>query len=503
MYTNRWRALAAITIPLIMISIDGTILNVALPSIATALQTTSTQLVWINSGYIIVFGSTILLSGSLGDKLGRKWMLMAGMVIFILGSISSGLSTSPTALVISRMIQGLGGGIAAPATLSLITAIFLDPKERAHAIGIWAGFSGIGVAAGPILGGLLLTSFAWGSVFFVNVPIVVAGLLLIWLWVPNSKNEASPPVDWIGAVLSIIGLLSVFFFLIEGPALGWNNPVVLGSLIAGFVLLGAFIVFELRKKYPLLDPRLFKKAAFSSGVVAIMIAFFAFLGMMYEITLYLQSVRGLTPLVAGFTLVPLALVLLILASRVPGIAERFGDRETVVVGLLIIMVGSLIFALVGVSSTIWLVVIGLALLGAGIALAQVPSSDAIMGSVPVAEAGMGSSTNNAMRQIAASLGIAVVGGVGQVIYARQLQVSGVLQGMSEQQSAEAISSIEGAIATGSQSVISAANAAFVAGMRRGALLTAAVAVVGAIIAAFAIPKVVEKKSEGTRPMEDG
>jgi MFS family permease len=261
-YANRWKALAAITMPLIMISIDGTILNVALPSISNALSTTSSQLLWINSGYIIVFGSTIMFAGSMGDKFGRKLILLLGMLVFILGSIFSGLSTSALMLIIARMIQGLGGGLVAPATLSLITAIFLDKKERARAIGIWAGFSGIGVAVGPILGGLLLTVFYWGSVFFVNVPVVITGLFLIYLWVPESKDESSPPIDTAGALLSIFGLLGTFFFLIEAPSLGFSNEIVIGSLLVGLLFISAFIFIDYKKKNPLLDPRLFKKSAF-------------------------------------------------------------------------------------------------------------------------------------------------------------------------------------------------------------------------------------------------
>lgn len=494
---NRWKALAAITLPLIMISIDGTILNVALPSISKDLSTTATQLVWINSGYIIVFGSFIMLAGNLGDKFGRKLVLMLGMAIFILGSVMSGLSTTPYMLIIARMIQGLGGGLVAPATLSLITAIFLDKKERARAIGVWAGFSGIGVAVGPILGGLLLTIFYWGSVFFINVPVVLAGLILIFLWVPESKNETSPRIDFAGAVLSILGLFGLFFFFIEAPALGFGNSAVIASLILGVLFLTAFILIDLRKKDPLLDPRLFKISAFTTGVMTIAIVFFAFLGLMYEITLYLQSVLDFSPLKAGVTLSPLAVVLLALASRVPGISERYGHRNTIVTGLLLVALGVGLFTTVSLTTTIWLVIIAFILIGSGIALAQVPSSAAIQNSVSVDEAGMGSATNNAMRQIASSLGIAVVGGIGEAVYTKQLQGSGVLQGLSAAQSSKALASIDGAIATGSSTVIKAADNAFIAGLHQAAWLTVIVAVAGAIVAFFVI-----SESSGRRSREE-
>ena len=495
---NRWKALAAITLPLIMISIDVTILNVALPSISKALSTTSVQLVWINSGYIIVFGSIIMLAGSLADKFGRKLILMIGMVVFISGSILSGLSVSPNMLIFSRMIQGLGGGLVAPATLSLITAIFLDTKERARAIGVWAGFSGIGVAVGPILGGLLLTAFYWGSVFFINVPVVLAGLILIFLWVPESRNTTSPPIDFAGALFSILGLLGLFYFFIEAPRLGFSNSIVLGSIILGPLFLVAFIVLDLRKRDPLLDPRLFKKPAFTASVITIMVAFFAFLGLIYEVTLYLQSVLGFSPLKAGFALSPLALVLLVLASKVPAISEKYGNRATVVLGLFLIAAGVGVFATVSLTTTIWLIIFAFVLIGAGIALAQVPSSAAIQNSVPVNEASMGSATNNAMRQIASSLGIAVVGGIGQAVYSSRLQASGALRGLTSNQASQALSSIDGAIATGSSSVIKAADEAFIAGLHQAALLTVFVVVLGAAVAYFIVPKSSDDGNSDTR-----
>src|SRR5665811_1627793 len=231
-----------------MVGIDGTILNVALPTIARDLDTSSSQLVWINSAYIIMFGSTILLSASLGDKFGRKRVLLAGMGVFIVGSVLSGLSNaadSATFLILARALQGLGAGAIPPSTLSLIRSTFRDEKERAQAIGIWAGMSAIGLAVGPILGGLILDSTsAWGWIFYINVPIVVLGALMIGRNVGESKDSAAAPIDSVGALLSLTGLFALFYGLIEGPVRGWDSAPVLGAFVLAAVLLVWFVRYE-------------------------------------------------------------------------------------------------------------------------------------------------------------------------------------------------------------------------------------------------------------------
>jgi EmrB/QacA subfamily drug resistance transporter len=500
---NLRTALLAISIPVAMTGIDATILNVALPTIAKALDTTSAQLVWINSAYILIFGSTILLSGNLGDKYGRKRMLTLGMVIFILGSIAAGLSKSPNELIIARMIQGLGGGMIAPSTLSLITNIWTDPAARAKAIGTWAGMSAIGIAVGPILGGLLLTFLYWGSVFFINVPVVIIGLYMVIRNVPESKNPEATPIDYPGAVLAILGLLGFFFYLIEAPERGWTDPAALTGLILGLLLLIAFGVRELRTRYPELDLRLFKQPAFSSGVIAIAIAFFALMGTMYVLTLYLQSVRLMTPLQAGFALVPLALMIMVGSPAAPRVVERRGVRTTVVLGLLLLAAGMLGFFFVQVESLFLLILAAMVLAGLGVALTATPASTAIMGAVPKEQAGMGSATNATMRQIAASLGIAVIGGITQTVYAAQLAASGALNGLPADAAQTAQSSITGAEEVAAQmgaagaALASAANAAFVQGLHTAMIVTLAAALIGALIAARAIPNSKPKAADHT------
>jgi len=500
------RILIAISIPLIMVGIDGTILNVALPTIARDLDTNSSELVWINSAYIITFGSTILISASIGDKFGRKRVLQLGMAVFIVGSVMSGLSDvadSATFLIFARAIQGLGAGAIPPSTLSLIRSTFDDDKERAQAIGVWAGMSAIGIAAGPILGGLILNSTsAWGWIFYINVPIVILGQAMIFRRVDESRDPAAPPIDVIGALLSLAGLFSLFYGLIEGPERGWDSAPILVSFAIAAGLLGYFVFFELRQKFPQLDPRLFKSAAFSSGIVAIAIAFLALMGLVYELTLYLQTVRDFSPLKAGVSLVPFAVALMIVAPIAPKIAEKRGDRLTVMAGMLALGTGMVVLLFTGTDSSYLVILVSLLLSGAGVSLIQPPASAAMMSSVSAAKAGMASGTNAAIRQIGASFGIAMMGGIGESVFANHLSDSAVFGKLPENAQSTAESSVSGAVAVGEKAggpageeLIAAAATGFVDGMHWAVIAAAAFCALGFVLAARLIPRRAEVDAE--------
>ena len=488
-----WWALVALCVPLIMASVDGTILNVALPSIAKVLNTTNTQLVWINSGYIIMFGATILFAGNLADKFGRKWCLMVGMLVFIGGSIWAGFSNTPSMLIAARLFQGIGGGLLTPATLSIITNIF-RPPERARAIGIWAGISGVGVALGPILGGLLLSTFFWGSVFFVNIPIVAVGLVMVFLLVPNSRDPQAPPIDFLGVVLSVFGLFAFFYFLVQAPNLHLTNYKVLIALGCAAVLLGTFVFWELRREHPLLDVRLFKKKAFTVGVLSIAIAFFALFGLLFQLTLYLQAVQGYSPLSAGFALVPAAAVLFVAAPLAPRVAERMGNRWLVSARMIILAAGIITYMFTSTTTGYGIIFLGMVLSAMGIAFIQPPSSNAVMSSAPLTQTGMASAANSAIRQVGGSMGVALVGGIAALVYGNQLVASGALNGLSSSAAQTARESISGAIEVAQQigpagsSLITAANEAFVKGFHAAMLMTAIIAGAGIVLALLTLPK---------------
>jgi EmrB/QacA subfamily drug resistance transporter len=506
----RKRALIAITIPLIMAGIDATILNVALPTIARDLDTTSSDLVWINSSYIIVFGSTILFSASLGDKLGRKRVLIAGMLVFIVGSALSGVSDaldSSKFLIVARAIQGLGAGCLPPSTLSLIRTIYTDDRERARAIGLWAGMSGIGLAAGPILGGLILTATAaWGWIFYINVPVVMLGIGLIARRVPESSDPEAPPIDLRGALVSLGGLFALFYGLIEGPVRGWLSAPVLVAFVIAVLMLAYFVAWELRVRFPEVDPRLFRSRAFASGVVSIAIAFMVLMGLIYELTLYLQTVRDFSPLKAGLALVPFAIALLLVAPVAPKIAERRGDRLTVMTGLVLLAGGLLVLLATTTESPYWIVLVCVVLAGGGVSLIQPPASAAMMGSVPAAKAGMASGTNAAIRQIGASFGIAVLGGIGQVVFSHHLTASGEYRQLPAGAQSIADSSVTGAVAVGEkvggqtgEGLIHVAGVGFTNGLHWAAVGSVVIIAVGLVLAATMIPHRVEADSQHGQP----
>ena len=479
------------------------ILTVALPSIARDLHATSSELVWINASYTIMYGSTVLLSGSLGDRFGRKRLLLSGMLIFMTGTIWSGLAATPQLLIGGRLLQGVGGGMLTPVTLSLVTAMFPDAAERAKAIGLWAAMLAVGIALGPILGGVLLTWFSWGSVFFVNVPVVMAGLIAIYLLVPESKDAHAPAIDAWGAILSTAGVFALFVFLIEGPERGFAKPSLLCALDLAVALLACFVIVELYRKQPMLDLRFFQNMNFSSGVVAMAITYFAQMGLMYELTLYLQSVRGLGPLAAGSLLLPFAVGRFIGSRQARKLVSKFGERKAVVGGQLLAGAGFALFFLLGDSRGYGVVVLGMSLVALGIAFVGPPASNAIMSSVPLEKAGIGAATNWMMRQIGGSLGIAIIGGVGQLVYADRLQASGTYERLPAQAAFLARSGISRAnevaerLGAAGASLRGAAADAYIRGMHF-AMIVAIVAVLTAALFVMAMLALPTPRASGSR-----
>src|SRR5690348_5355333 len=276
-YARRWWVLAILCLSLLIVGIDGTIVNVALPSFVRELGASSSQLRWIVDAYTLVFASFLLLAGNTGDRHGRKPALVAGLLIFGGGSLASALAGSAGVLIATRAVQGFGAAFIMPSTLSILTNVF-PPEERGRAIGIWAGISGVGVAIGPITGGYLLQHFWWGSIFIVNVPVIVLALVATFTLVPDSRDPSAPPLDLVGVVLSVAMLVSLLYGIIEGPNRGWTDPVILGAFAVGVLLLVAFIFWEVQTAYPMLDVSFFKNPRFSAASAAVTLVFFSMFG---------------------------------------------------------------------------------------------------------------------------------------------------------------------------------------------------------------------------------
>jgi EmrB/QacA subfamily drug resistance transporter len=332
---------------LLLISLDNTVLNVALPSIARSLGASASQLQWMVDAYAVVFAGLLLSLGALGDRAGRKWVFIGGLVVFGGGSAFAAWSRTPDVLTVARATMGVGAAALMPCTLSILTNVFTAERDRVRAIGIWSGTTGIGVALGPILGGFLLAHFWWGSVFLVNVPIAALGIIgAIWL-VPNSKNPLSSRPDAIGAFLSMLGLGLLLWGIIEAPGRGWSSPVIVGSLTAALVLVVAFIVWERRIDHAMLPLRFFASRRYSVAISALALVLFALLGMFFLFTQYLQFDLGYSPLSAGVRIIPVAAALLVIAPLSVLAARAIGTKAVVATGLALV---ALAFALLSRTS---------------------------------------------------------------------------------------------------------------------------------------------------------
>ena len=353
-HARRWWTLGTLCVALIVIGVDNTILNVALPSIVRDLNATGSQLQLMVDAYTIVFACLLLTAGSLGDRYGRRHALMFGLTWFGLASAFASTVSSPTELIVARGLMGIGGAFIFPTTLSILTNTFRDPSERAMAIGIWAGVSGIGIALGPLAGGFLVEQFGWGSVFLVNVPICSAALLLSWHFVPNTSDRAESPLDPIGALFSIVGFLFLLYGIIEGPDKGWSSPVVSGSLGIGILFITLFALWEWRNPAPMLDVRFFKNARFSAASATITLTFFGFYASTFLLTQYFQFILGYSPLKAGVLIVPTAVGLMIGSPLAPRMVNQWGTKRVVILGLSLVATGMACYASNTIMSDFWL-----------------------------------------------------------------------------------------------------------------------------------------------------
>ncbi|MBT5581421.1 MAG: MFS transporter [Acidimicrobiaceae bacterium] len=444
-------------------------LNVAIPTIVRELQPSSTEQLWILDSYALVFAGFLRLCGALGDRYGRKHALILGMVIFAVASVLAAYADTPTQLIGYRAIMGIGAAFIMPATLSTITVVF-PPEERAKAIAIWAGFAGAGGAIGPVASGLLLEWYWWGSIFFISVPIVALALASIIAVVPNSAELERHSLDYVGAVLSVVMLVSIVFGIVEGPESGWLAAPTLGAFAVGIVTAAVYVWWERRVEYPLLDPRDFLIPRFGLGALTITSAFLAMFGMFFLMTLYMQFVLGWSPLTSAVRLLPFSAVMIIIAPRNPKLTQRLGTGRTVTIGFLIQSLGFLIAA-VGLSedSSYWIVLAAVIPMAMGMAFLMPPTTNAIVSALPQDKAGVASAVNDTTREVGGAVGIALLGTLVTISY--QSGIGDAAAGLPPELANIAEDSIGGAAQVASRldpvvaaPLIEAANAAFLDGI---------------------------------------
>jgi len=405
----RWAALSILCVTLLLVSLDLTILNVALPSIVRDLHATSSQLQWIVDAYAVAFAGLLLTLGALGDRVGRKWVFLAGLTVFAAGSAFSAFADSVELLTAGRVVMGVGAAALMPCTLSILTNVFSTDRDRGRAIGIWSATAGLGVAIGPILGGFLLVHYWWGSVFLINVPIAALGGLAAIFLVPNSRNPRAKPLDPVGMLLSILGFGLLLWAIIEAPSRTWTAPPVLGALAASAALIAGFIIWEHRRTDPMLPVSFFRSRRYSAAIASLALVLFALMGLLFLMTQYLQFVLGLSAFQAGLAVAPVALVLLVTAPFSAVLAHKIGTKSVVVPGLLLIAAGLGFLSQTTIGDGVRWCLPFFLLIGCGVGLAMAPSTDSVMGSVPKDEAGVGSATSDTSLQVGGALGVAVLG----------------------------------------------------------------------------------------------
>lgn len=485
---HRWWMLAVLCLSVLLVAIDNTIVNVGLPTISRELDASTSELQWVVDAYTLVFAGLLLLGGHLGDRWGRRRMLQVGLVLFGLTSMAAAASGTIDELILGRGAMGVGAALIYPATLGLLSNIFTDARERATAIGIWSGVSGLAVAIGPVTGGVLLEHFAWSSIFLVNVPLVVLALIAGRMILPESRDADPGRFDAVGALGSITGIGVLVWTVIEAPNAGWTSARTLTGFAVAAVAIGSFIVWEARRSHPLFDVRLFRRPRFAAGAGAITAAFFGLFGFIFVITQYFQAVRGYGTLQAGVATLPFALVTGGLSPVAIILMKRFGARLVVSAGLVSMSLGFFIASGTTMQTDYWgRVIASMVLIAAGLALVAGPATDAVMGALPASKAGAGSAVNDTTREVGGTLGVAVVGSVLTSVYGTHVVDALSRLGAPQEVAAQAKESIVAATQLAAQfpgalagEAGTAVRQAFLDGMEAGSLVAAGVTLAGAL-----------------------
>ncbi len=494
---RRSLALAALCMAAFVISLDTTIVNVTLPSLVRELHASTSNLQWVVDAYSLVFAALILAAGSLGDRLGRKGILMTGLAVFGAASLAGSFATAVHELIAARAVMGLGAALIFPATLSLISNIFTERRERARAIGLWGATTGVGIAVGPIVGGWLLERYWWGSVLLVAVPVALGVAALISLVVPTSRDPRTPPIDWIGFMLSAAGMGALVFTIIEAPDQGWLSLRTIGGFVASGVILVGFFLVERRRRHPMLDLGLFSNPRFTAASGAVTVAFFGLQGFVFLVTQFFQFLKAYSPLATGFRLLPVAGSLA--ASSLVGtrLAIRFGNKLVVASGLVLLAVAFAWSSSNSHATSYLEIAAQMLVFGTGIGFTSAPATEAIMGVVSKEKAGVGSAVNDATRLLGGTLGVAVIGSISASIYVSHLG-SALPAGIPSSAVTAARGSVGGAIVAArslgqaglhpaAEYLRVAAVNAFERSFTAGSLVASGLAVVGALLAWFLLP----------------
>jgi MFS transporter, DHA2 family, multidrug resistance protein len=496
---GRWLGLAAIGVSALVLGLDITILITALPTLSAKLGATTDQLQWMSAAYTLSLAGFMVPAGVLGDRVGRKRLLLVGLVFFGLSSVVASRMTSADGLILMRVVMGASGAIILPLSQSILPSMFAE-DERQRALGLLGAGSFIGLPLGPLLAGWLLTHYDWGSIFLINAPVVVIALLGVWRFVPESKDPNPRRLDWIGALLEMVGVTGLVYGIIEEPVRGWSDFQVAGPVVGGALLIAAFVVWQLRNRSPLIDLNLFKNRRFSLATLAFTVVGFAMTGVMFVLTPYLQIVQGNDAQGTGLRLLPLILSMMVGAVSSDKLSKILGTKLMVSLGLAGNAVGMLVLSRTTADSGYGIVAAGLAVMGISIAMAMIPALDAILGSLPAGETGAGSALTRAIQNVGSSFGVAIMGSILNSSY--QAALSSHLVGLPAQVQIAAQRSVAVAAAAAHHlpspvgpRLLQAAQDAYSHGMGDVLVVTALLTLVGAAIIALLMPARATRKSD--------
>jgi len=508
-HPRRWSILAVLILALFGIAMDNTVLVTALPVLSRDLGAGTSQLQWMIDAYTLVFAGLLLLSGALSDRFGRRRLLVIGLGLFGVGSALTPLVGTADQLIALRSFMGLGAALAMPPTLSIIADVFPE-SERPKAIALWSMVTALGIVAGPILGGFLIERFPWPSVFVINVPVIALGIIAAVRIIPESRAPGRIPLDPVGAALSVVALVGLTYGIIEAPGFGWSDPRIIGSLAAAIIAGVAFVLWERSREHPMVEVGLFRNLRFTAACVSVTLSMFALNGNLFLVTLYLQQVRGLSPLETGYRFMAIAAGVIVSSPIAARMTTRYGARLTTSLGLAVIAAGMGLVATLGVNSGD-LQILGLLFIAAvGMGMAMTPATDAIMGAVPPEKFGVGSAVNDVTREIGGALGIAIMGSAFQGAYAGRMAVA--VASLPKDAAGVVRDSFAGAAAVATQlggdagaALLASARTAFVGAMDWTAIVGVAFAIAGVIVAAAFLPARSATGTASNEPagLEDG
>ncbi|MFE6942890.1 DHA2 family efflux MFS transporter permease subunit [Streptomyces chartreusis] len=497
--SRRWWALGALVASMLTLGFDMTILNVALPTMAADLGATTGQQQWMADAYVVVFAALMLPAGLLGDRFGRRRMLITGLGVFLAGSVIGALAGDVNAVIAARAVMGVGAALVTPLSLSVLPTLF-GPEERTKAVGIASAASALGLPLGPIIGGWLLNHFWWGSVFLINVPMAAIGIAACLFLLPETKDPASPKVDTVSTALAATGLGALVYGIIEAPARGWGDPLVLGMLGAAVLLIAALVVRERRVERPMLDMELLGHRGFLFNTVAATLVTFILTGLLFVLPPYLQAVLGHDALGTGVRLLPMMGGLLVASRLAPQVVARFGARAAVSAGLVVLAFAGFLGSRTTVDSGYGFVALWLTITGLGFGLSLIPAMNGGLSALPRDRAGSGSGLLMTLRQVGGAIGIALLGSLLAGAFRDRLDVTGLPAGAADTAGESVVAAHLVAERAGSAELAASANSAYVHGMGIVLLVCGIAALVSALLAAAFLPGTPDAEEPGAPDM---